>query len=40
MIGWNWAWMTFMMVFWIVALGAVIYAAVRIAHRPSRERNS
>jgi hypothetical protein len=40
MTEWNWAWMTFMMVFWIVVLGAVIYVAVRLAHRPPRERNS
>ena len=31
--GWDWFWMTFMMGFWLVALGAVIYAAVRIAQR-------
>jgi hypothetical protein len=37
MNGWDWAWMTFMMVFWVVLLGAVVYAAVRLAHRPPRE---
>ena len=37
MNGWDWAWMTFMMVFWVVLLGAVIYAAVRLAQRPPRE---
>jgi hypothetical protein len=31
MSGWDWAWMTFMMVFWIALLGAVVYAAVRLA---------
>jgi hypothetical protein len=36
MDGWDWFWMIPMMVFWIVVLGAVIYAAVRLAinHRP------
>ncbi len=37
MNGWNWAWMTFMIVFWVVLLGAVVYAAVRLAQRPTRE---
>jgi hypothetical protein len=32
--GWDWVWMSSMMVFWIVALGAVVYAAVRLAQRP------
>ena len=40
MDGWDWAWMSFMMVFWVVLLGAVIYAAVRLAQRPPRERKS
>ena len=40
MDGWDWAWMSFMMVFWVVVLGAVIYAAVRLAQRPPRERKS
>lgn len=40
MNGWGWAWMTFMMVFWVVLLGAVIYAAVRLAQRPPREGKS
>jgi hypothetical protein len=34
MDGWDWAWMPFMMVFWLVVLGAVIYVAVRLANRP------
>jgi uncharacterized membrane protein len=25
MDGWDWLWMSFMMVFWLVVLGAVIY---------------
>jgi hypothetical protein len=32
--GWNWVWMTFMMGFWIVLISAVVYIAVRLAHRP------
>jgi uncharacterized membrane protein len=34
MSGWGWFWMTFMTVFWVVVLGAVVYAAVRLASRP------
>ena len=34
MDGWDWFWMTFMMTIWVVALGAVIYVAVRLATRP------
>lgn len=34
--GWAWYWMIPMMLFWILALGAVIYAAVRLANRDSR----
>jgi hypothetical protein len=33
MNGWDWFWMTFMMIFWIAVLGAVVYAAVRLAQR-------
>jgi hypothetical protein len=29
--------MTFMMAFWLVILGAVVYAAVRLAQRPSHK---
>jgi hypothetical protein len=29
----GWFWMSFMMIFWIVVLGAVVYAAVRLANR-------
>ena len=35
MDAWDWLWMTLMMGFWIVLLGAVIFAAVRLAQRPS-----
>lgn len=34
MDGWDWLWMTLMMGFWLAALGAVIYVAVRLAQRP------
>ena len=38
MDGTDWFWMSFVMVFWIVVVGAVVYAAVRLAQRPPRER--
>ena len=31
--GWDWLWMTFAMGFWLVALGVVVYVAVRLAQR-------
>lgn len=34
MDGWDWFWMSFMMIFWVVVLGAIVYAAVRLAQRP------
>jgi hypothetical protein len=37
MNSWDWVWMSFMMAFWIVVLGAVVYAAVRLAQRPPRK---
>ncbi len=40
MDGWGWFWMTFMTVFWVVVLGAVVYAAVRLANRPPAGRKS
>jgi hypothetical protein len=40
MDGWGWLRMTFMMVFWIAVLGAVVYAAVRLAQRPPGGRRS
>ena len=36
MDGSDWIWMTFSMTVGIVFLGAVIYAAVRLANRDSR----
>lgn len=38
MDGWDWLWMSFMMVFWAVVLGAIVYVAVRLATRPPEER--
>ena len=38
--GWGWVWMSFMMVFWLVVLGAVIYVAVRLAQRSPHDSHS
>ena len=35
--GWDWYWMVPMMVFWIVLIGAVVYAAVRLGSRDSHQ---
>lgn len=35
MYGWNWFWMVPMMLLWLIVLGAVIYAAVRLANHHS-----
>jgi hypothetical protein len=35
--GWAWFWMVPMMLLWILVLGAVIYAAVKLATRDSRQ---
>jgi hypothetical protein len=35
--GWAWFWMVPMMLFWVLVLGAVVYAAVRIANRDSHQ---
>ena len=36
--GWNWFWMIPMMLLWIVVVGGVVYAAVRLelqhSHKP------
>lgn len=32
--GWDWLWMTLMMGFWVVALGVVVFLAVRLTQRP------
>ena len=40
MNGWmnsgNWVWMGFMTAFWVVALIAIIYVAIRLASRSSK----
>jgi hypothetical protein len=38
MDGFDWFWMSFMMVFWIVALGAVVFIAVRLGQRPPSDK--
>jgi hypothetical protein len=40
MNGAGWFWMTLMMVFWVVLLGAVVYGAVRLATRPPNDPKS
>lgn len=39
MNGGNWFWMAFMMVWLVVALGALIYLAVRLVGRGTQDRN-
>ena len=34
MDGWAWLWMSFVAIFWIVAIGAVVFLAVRLGQRP------
>ena len=34
MAGWDWLWMSTVMVLWVVLLGAAVYIAVRLAQRP------
>jgi heme/copper-type cytochrome/quinol oxidase subunit 2 len=38
MDGWDWVWMTFIMTFWVVALGVAVYVAVRLANRRPTDR--
>jgi hypothetical protein len=40
MDGWGWFWMTFVSIFWLVVIGAVVYVAVRLGQRSSRDGNS
>ena len=40
MDGSDWVWMTMMMGFWLVLLGAVVYIAVRLAQRPPTKSSS
>ena len=37
MSGWGWFVMTFMMIFWLVLFGLVVYIAVRLGQRTPRE---
>ena len=39
MDGSGWFWMTFMTVFWVALIGAVVYVAVRLGSRPRRNRS-
>jgi hypothetical protein len=39
MTDWGWLWLSFMVVYWPVALGAVIYIAVKLANRDSKARS-
>ena len=36
MDGYDWFWMIPMMFVWLIALGAIVYAAVRLANQHSR----
>ena len=38
MDGSDWAWMTLTMGFWVVLLGVVVYAAVKLATLPPTDR--
>jgi hypothetical protein len=39
MDGWDWAWMTAMMIFWVALLGIAVYVAVKLAtRRPPTDR--
>ena len=34
---WDWLWITLMMFFWVVVIGAVVYAAARLANQHDRQ---
>ena len=38
MDGWDWLWMSFAPVVWIILVGVVVYVAVRLANTPRRDR--
>jgi hypothetical protein len=40
MDGWGWFWMTFVSIFWLVVLGAVVYVAARLGQRPQDGKHS
>ena len=35
--GWDWLWMTLTMSLWLVALGLIVYIAVKLAQRDRGE---
>ena len=37
MDGWDWLWMSFAPVIWIVLIGVVVYVAVRLANSDKRQ---
>jgi heme/copper-type cytochrome/quinol oxidase subunit 2 len=38
MNGWNWIWMSLMIVTWAIVIGVLVYVAVRLAtHPPDRK---
>ncbi len=38
MNGWDWAWMSLMMIVWVAALAGAVYVAVKLANRPPTDR--
>lgn len=36
--GWDWLWMTFVMGFWVVLLGLVVYLVARLTERERSDR--
>jgi len=40
MNSWDWFWMSFMMIGWLVMLGAVVYAAMRLVGRTPKGRHT
>jgi hypothetical protein len=38
--GWDWLWMTFLMLLWLAVIGGVVYASVRIALSHQRDDRS
>lgn len=36
MEGWDWVWMSFVMLFWALVVGVVVYVAVKLADRSHR----
>ncbi|HYU09593.1 MAG TPA: hypothetical protein VEK77_09465 [Gemmatimonadales bacterium] len=38
MSGRDWAWMSFVMIFWVAAVAATVYVAVKLANRAPTDR--